>query len=413
MSSSGNLYFDDYPVGYTQNHVDEWIFIESDKKIIERKVSERNKLVWGNLSDDNEIEKAYLFETSVEVIIKRLEIRGYSLISLKNDFEYSQSKLLEELKPHIKEKDVAGLNSFYEMEIDIYEKYNKLEQWIEAFKYIINTKTAIQFYWDVNENILHEDPLINFILKNGKDQYDNCNYGFGFPCSDFDFLARALLESCDKNALVQQDVTELVLGGWYDGFDKLEYQIKPNTRLYEIFNQSINEINQLIDQKKESQFDHLLIKLLYANVITALETYLSDSLIRAVMKFEPLIRRVIERDPHFGEEKIYLKDLFKKQDEIKKYVTSYLENILYHNLEKIKILYQSVLEVDFPQEYTHIANAIILRHDIVHRNGKDKHGNENSISRDDLNDLIIQTQTFVSFIDKQIIEIYNTARLEN
>jgi len=87
MGSIAELYFSDYPVNETKNYLDQWILKESDKRVFQRKISERNEIIWGSQEDGDETETAYVFETSVLTIINRLEVQGYTIEVCKKNFE--------------------------------------------------------------------------------------------------------------------------------------------------------------------------------------------------------------------------------------------------------------------------------------------------------------------------------------
>jgi hypothetical protein len=49
--------------------------------------------------------------------------------------------------------------------------------------------------------------------------------------------------------------------------------------------------------------------------------------------------------------------------------------------------------------------AILIRHDLVHRNGKMKEGGEHTLSKENVRNLIEQANKFISHIDTQWTEI--------
>ena len=65
----------------------------------------------------------------------------------------------------------------------------------------------------------------------------------------------------------------------------------------EAFKQSAVNINRLLETKVEPAERQVMLRLLYANVITALETYLSDKFISAVNTDEQTMRRFVETTP--------------------------------------------------------------------------------------------------------------------
>ncbi len=77
MGTYCELYVDNHPVlSSKSNAVDVvmTLFREEDKKVYERKVSERNPLHWGHLEDDGEVETVYEYSNTVAIIIDRLEV---------------------------------------------------------------------------------------------------------------------------------------------------------------------------------------------------------------------------------------------------------------------------------------------------------------------------------------------------
>jgi len=86
MGSIAELYFSEYPVNETKNYLDQWIFKESDKRVFQRKLSERSELVWEKHEEDDEVETAYVFEASTSTIINRLEVLGYTIEACKSIF---------------------------------------------------------------------------------------------------------------------------------------------------------------------------------------------------------------------------------------------------------------------------------------------------------------------------------------
>lgn len=401
MGSIATLYFAEYPVEDTKNHLDEWIFKDSDKRVFERKVSERNDLTWGTLVDEDEVETAYVFEAAVGTIINRLEVLGYTLEACKRDFSDSVKEELRKLSD-LEEYDVGFARSHRA----VFEKHGRFEQWLDAFSVIVKDRPKEVFIMSEPERV-HEDDLVNYMLNPSSIWIEDWHpYGFQYPSQNFNLFARAFLESCDRNSLVQLDATDLVNGGWYDGFEHLENVVKPYTRFFEVFQHSASEVSELACQGRALSNKDLLAKILYANVITALETYLSDTFIYTVISFPPLIRRLLESDPELQKRKLELKDLFRRHDGIKGEVAVYLEGLMYHNLPKVRRLYRGTLCVEFPIEMAEICRAIEDRHDIVHRNGRRRSGELIEPTLGSVEELLATAMKFVEQVDSQVKEVY-------
>jgi hypothetical protein len=91
-------------------------------------------------------------------------------------------------------------------------------------------------------------------------------------------------------------------------------------------------------------------------------------------------------------------------DDLEEEIRNYLLDLIWHNLEKIKPMYKFTLGIDFPNDLKPLFQAIVIRHDIVHRNGKTKEGKESQLSRADVEQLLTDIPHFSQFIDKQFEE---------
>lgn len=400
MGSIATLYFSRYPVKDTKNYLDQWIFKESDKRVFERKVSARNDLTWGEIPDEGEAETAYIFEATVETAINRLEVLGYTLNACKRDFTGSIKEELEKL-PGLVDYDPDFVRSHRA----ICANYGRFEQWLKAFYVIAQDRPKKVHYMSEPERV-HEDNLINYMLNPShmwSEDWHPC--GFQYPSQNFNLFARAFLESCDRRSFIQLDATDLVNGGWYEGFDRLEDRVKLHTRFFDIFQRSAAEVSNLARQGEALANADLLAKILFANVITALETYLSDAFVCTVINSPPLIRQLVESDPELRKRKLELSELFRRQDGIKGEVAEYLEGLMYHNLSKVRKLYSGTLRVEFPTEMAEIHRAIEDRHDIVHRNGRRRSGELVDPDLNSVEQLLATAIAFVEQVDSQVKDV--------
>ena len=81
------------------------------------------------------------------------------------------------------------------------------------------------------------------------------------------------------------------------------------TDYFSNFMSAIRDIEMLLKVKVENNISNCLMRLLYVNVITALETYLSDAFINIVLNNQRLMRNFIETNHNFQEEKISVADM--------------------------------------------------------------------------------------------------------
>ena len=146
----------------------------------------------------------------------------------------------------------------------------------------------------------------------------------------------------------------------------------------------------------------LLNRTLYANVISSMEAYLSDRLIQKVLSSEDNKRLFVENFKDFNDSKISISDIFKQMENLDSYIKKTLRDIIYHNLPRVKNIYKTTLSVDLG-DVSELMKCISIRHDIVHRNGKDKNGNLRDISKDDVSILAQKVSDFIQNIENQFL----------
>ncbi len=184
--------------------------------------------------------------------------------------------------------------------------------------------------------------------------------------------------------------------------DYLVEDIALITEYHSNFISAINDIEKLLETEIDESVSGCFYRLLFVNVITVLETYLSDAFINTVMHDPALMRRFIETTPEFQNEKVALSDVFTAIEKIEQRAKGHLVDVVWHNLERVKPMYRDTLGIEFPKDIGSVFRAIVKRHDIVHRNGKTKAGEEIPISRQDVIELISAIQAFTHEVDMQL-----------
>ena len=136
---------------------------------------------------------------------------------------------------------------------------------------------------------------------------------------------------------------------------------------------TLDQMKSLINDKPTHRDDpQLLNRMILSQSVTALETYLFDTLVRRLSEDRNLIARLLTRDKHINQEKFTLRALAENEKLLDDEVRKYLGSVLYHNLERVNFLYQASFGFSIKQgdqNWTELLEAINRRHDCVHRNG--------------------------------------------
>lgn len=169
-----------------------------------------------------------------------------------------------------------------------------------------------------------------------------------------------------------------------------------------LYDATHNDIEKALDAitPLDDEVKKFMYRLLYANVITSMESYLSETLKREVLRNEDTIRRFTETYKPFSDEKLCLSDLFKKKEQIPSIISAVLKDLMYHNLGKLKPIFKDALGIDLGV-ITSLCKAVEVRHDLVHRNGKNHEGVEHKITETDVRVVLSWVKDMVSSVDSQ------------
>jgi hypothetical protein len=165
------------------------------------------------------------------------------------------------------------------------------------------------------------------------------------------------------------------------------------------FHQSVSNIERLLEAHVEPADRQCMLRLLYVNVITALETYLSDKFISSVNGDEKLLRKFVETTPEFRNQRMSLSDVFSTHENIKKRVQEHLLDVVWHRLDKVGPMFKDTLEIVFPPDLRELHKALLVRHDCVHRNGRTKEGDERILSENDIRALLSEADRIVKWVE--------------
>lgn len=161
---------------------------------------------------------------------------------------------------------------------------------------------------------------------------------------------------------------------------------------------ALDSIESLNDDVKQ-----FLYRLLYANVITSMETFLGETLKREVLRDENSLRKFVETYKPFKSVSMNLSDLYVKKESMPTFVNTTLRELLYHDLRKIKPIYRDALGIDLG-DVTELYKAVLVRHDLVHRNGKNHEGDDHTITEEMVRDLQIKVKALMESVNNQIEE---------
>ena len=180
-----------------------------------------------------------------------------------------------------------------------------------------------------------------------------------------------------------------------------------------VFDVSIQGIYHLIGQLQTSKTisqNGLLARMLLVQIITTLEAYLGDTLLRSTsLNTEAQDRLLRSKKLEIGTQTFSLSDASGIENFAFKKLIAHLNHVSFHNLSKVQKLYQIGLQLDIVPEKEVLENlnkAISMRHDCVHRNGRPKGSDEaTEVSLDFLLVITKSTVITVEAIEAKLLDI--------
>lgn len=168
------------------------------------------------------------------------------------------------------------------------------------------------------------------------------------------------------------------------------------------FKSEVSNLTSLNNIEIESnELQETLQRQLFSGAITCLEDYLATTLIQQVLNDEEYFKNFIRTFKNIQNRKFTLSEIYEKLDNIRDIVKKELVDVIYHDLPKVKGMYQDTLKIDFP-DIKELMKVIQTRHDMVHRNGKNKEGEKIEISKEVVQTVIDEVEKFVTDIDEKI-----------
>ncbi len=217
-----------------------------------------------------------------------------------------------------------------------------------------------------------KDELLRY--QEMEPMYDWIEENYGDDAGDegsesWNKAVQAFHDYCEEQLCLEQEMH------WqeeYDYYITLTLQEANN-----IFEKDLSELETMINSSQISS--PTFYKMCYAHVVTILEVYLEDIVKSLIMSSEGFLANTINNVKPFCDETFNLGDVFLENDSLRKdglrkFALSQLSDTVFHNIPKILQILCGILNRKLKVEIGDICRITTRRHDIVHRNGKNKDG---------------------------------------
>ena len=174
-----------------------------------------------------------------------------------------------------------------------------------------------------------------------------------------------------------------------------------HTAYFEEYQEAMESHRALLRMGIPEHAENRFYGMIFVNLITALEAYLSDAFTGSVLHSESLLRKFVSSTPEFQRRQISLAEIFDSFDNIRHIAEDHLAGVVWHRLDIVMNMYRDTLGVSFPDDLGAIFRAIHVRHALVHRNGKIQ-GEVVVITKRNLEDLAEKIEELIENIEEQL-----------
>ncbi|MEW8027470.1 MAG: hypothetical protein AB2761_03400 [Candidatus Thiodiazotropha endolucinida] len=170
---------------------------------------------------------------------------------------------------------------------------------------------------------------------------------------------------------------------------------------YAELEKKINQYKELVLGHHNKNTGETLKSVLFGAAIGALEAYLWE-IVRWKIDNDPNAAiQIITNCEQYGKKSFTLDEIVAEGFSIKKHLVMVLNHIVWHRIESIAPIFDKGLRVKLPS-LKFFKEAIVTRHHIVHRSGKDTEGNVVQPTLEQVLDLLDNVLSFAGNIDKQL-----------
>lgn len=406
MSTWVGIEIDGLSVEDYQNHHSNWFFKRSDRV---RENCDRDEC--GRLPDE-----AFIgFRASGASIRRRMTLAGFDLAACEQHFNEHLPAVIEAAewvlsregeRSHAESGSLSVRGDAYGQFLDAV-KDTSLQDWLDALPEAVSlSKSMSRFsdfsgmpYWCETSPV----PLVNAMLSDIPlyTEYSHTDL-FNFPCNDSSYFQVALLACCSDDVTCELNIAPLIQSGWEDDFRDLEEIQRQETEPHRLSRLSLEETMRL----SATQIENLsLQRMCYSSIITSMEAYLGDILKREIFDRPAVKELFVASYKPFKEQGFSLNNLYKALSEIDDEIMKALNTLSLHNIGTAKSLFYSTLMTKFPEKSLRIIGpAVQIRHDIVHRNGRNTKGEALSINYESVQALANVVLQFMQNVDAQILD---------
>ena len=221
-------------------------------------------------------------------------------------------------------------------------------------------------------------PQFNFNVERMSDLHSEDQIEFECPSCETEFAGDVTCTSASCEIAISEPSAFTMIGDPPMFSADPEEAYEPPTDPFSLFQETTQRCLIVADMEFDARNDPQFLKrMAFTTIVTALETYLSDSLLNEIKANNAALGSLIAKDRHFAAMKIPLADLVNSPDFASLHVRKSIQEIPFHNLPRADVIYKSALGISLRSDedrWKRLNEDMRIRHDCVHRNGHNSDG---------------------------------------
>lgn len=226
---------------------------------------------------------------------------------------------------------------------------------------------------------------------------DNYEYDYEFEAEGWDDALVAYQEAMDEQLRIDAEI---------DAREEYSYFIfKSFNDFNEKFTLEFFELKKHFEHVHKIGPSEMLCKMVFAHAVTLLEVYLEDLTKKLIVSNNYFLGNTLKNVSPFSNSTFKISEYFLEEDGIKKFVLKELSEHLYHNIPKTKNILFGIIGHSLDININPICKITSDRHDIVHRNGKNKKGELIPINFERVQEALYEIDRFVNTLQVEVEHI--------
>lgn len=142
---------------------------------------------------------------------------------------------------------------------------------------------------------------------------------------------------------------------------------------------TLADVRLVVKAAEPSFYKATVHRMAFIQQFAALEAYLSDTIVTQVLEKPWVLAASLKGIEELKDMKLSIAEVNADPDIVRRTVASHLRDLLYHNFAKVMEIWKVTLNFPLFSDrdlQVRMFKSVPIRHDCVHRNGKDKSGAE-------------------------------------